>query len=113
MPSALAGAIDEVRQRMPERFAGPAQWREAVGCAHCQHSGYKGRLGIYEMFDVGPQVQAAIMERASSHVLTALARSQGFRTLREDGLIKAWQGLTSLDEVLRVTGAGEPYGEGL
>ena len=111
-PGALVGLIDELRQRMPERFAGVAQWREAAGCAQCQHTGYKGRLGIYEMFDVGLKVQAAIMERAPSQVLAALARSQGHRTLREDGLIKAWQGHTSLDEVLRVTGAGEPDGEG-
>lgn len=75
----------------------------ASGCSHCQGTGYRGRLGIYEMIDVLPQMQELIMQRAPVEHMRRLASSQGFRTLREDGFIKAWLGLTSVDEVHRVT----------
>lgn len=84
----------------PERRA---EWKHAVGCAHCQGTGYHGRLGIYEMIDVRPQMQELIMQRSPVEHMRQLASEQGFRSLRDDGLIKAWMGLTSVDEVHRVT----------
>ncbi len=90
---------------------GPAQWRRAVGCRHCQGSGYRGRLGIYELVDVSPAMQGLILERATAERMRELARSEGGRSLREDGLLKARQGLTSVDEVIRVTGGLGEYGE--
>ena len=80
-----------------------AQWREPVGCAQCQHTGYRGRVGIYELVPVDEAMQQAVVAGATHAQLRAMARERGFRFLREDGLIKAWQGLTSVDEVLRVT----------
>jgi general secretion pathway protein E len=71
--------------------------------------GYRGRSGIHELLTVTPEIQDAIVARASSMELAAIARrvaGQGkFRTLREDGLIKAAAGLTSVEEVLRVAGS--------
>ncbi|MCP1647390.1 GspE/PulE family protein [Pseudomonas nitroreducens] len=84
----------------------PAQnagWRRAVGCSQCQGTGYRGRLGIYEMIDVRPEMQELIMQRAPVEQMRRLAHAQGYRSMREDGLIKAWMGLTSVDEVHRVT----------
>ena len=107
LPSALAETLEALRERLPLRFAGTPNWRAPVGCPHCRHTGFKGRLGIYEMVDVTPELQSALMRRLPDHELTALARRQGWRNLREDGLIKAWQGLTSVEEVMRVTGAAE------
>ncbi len=81
----------------------PAQWREAVGCERCQHSGYRGRIGIYELIPVDEEMQQAVVAGASHAELKGMARARGGRFLREDGLLKAWQGLTSVEEVLRVT----------
>lgn len=81
----------------------PAQWREAVGCERCQHSGYRGRVGIYELIPVDEEMQQAVVAGASHAELKAMARARGCRFLREDGLLKAWQGVTSVEEVLRVT----------
>jgi len=79
------------------------QWREPVGCPHCQHSGYRGRIGIYELVPVDEDMQQAVVNGATHAELRAMARKQGARFLRQDGLIKAWQGVTSVEEVLRVT----------
>lgn len=83
----------------------PPRWMEAVGCAKCLNTGYRGRLGIYEMIPVSTQMQHLIVSGASVNDMKALARSEGHRFLREDGLLKAWQGLTTVEEVLRVTGS--------
>jgi general secretion pathway protein E len=78
-------------------------WRQAKGCPKCQLTGYKGRVGIYEMVDVTPELQAMILERTPVEGMYQLAKSQGFRNLQEDGLLKAMQGLTTVEEVLRIT----------
>jgi len=80
-----------------------AQWREAVGCPQCQGTGYRGRIGIYEMIPVDEAMQVAVVSGANHQKLRAMAREQGHRFLRDDGLLKAWQGITTVDEVLRVT----------
>ena len=81
----------------------PARWTEPVGCAHCQGTGYRGRVGIYELVPVDEAMQQAVVTGASHQQLRAMARERGHRLLREAGLLKAWQGVTSIDEVLRVT----------
>lgn len=79
-------------------------WRIAVGCTQCQGTGYRGRLGIYELVDVTPEMQELVIASATAEKMRALATRQGGRTLREDGLLKAMAGLTTVDEVVRVTG---------
>ncbi|WP_298579441.1 type II/IV secretion system protein [uncultured Luteimonas sp.] len=81
----------------------PARWMAAPGCAQCQHTGYRGRVGIYELVPVSEAIQQAVVAGATHQQLRAMARAEGCRFLREDGLLKAWQGVTSVDEVLRVT----------
>jgi general secretion pathway protein E len=67
---------------------------------------YRGRNGIYELLTVTPEIQDAIVRRASSKELADVARKKaGYRTLREDGLVKAWKGITSVEEVMRVAGS--------
>ncbi len=80
------------------------RWMEAVGCAHCMNTGYRGRLGIYEMVPVSEAMQHLIVSGASVNDMKKLAREEGHRFLRDDGLLKAWQGVTTVEEVLRVTG---------
>ncbi|GAB3260043.1 GspE/PulE family protein [Chitinimonas naiadis] len=103
-PAGLGELLAELQDRFPALFNTPPAFREAVGCSHCNQTGYRGRVGIYEFVEVSPRIQSAIMQRLPAHELVAMAREGGYRNLREDGLIKAWRGQTSVDEVLRVTG---------
>ena len=79
-----------------------AQIRRPVGCDKC-NNGYKGRVGIYEVVRITPQLQRIIMESGNSMVLAEAASQAGFNNLRQSGLRKAAMGLTSLEEVNRVT----------
>jgi general secretion pathway protein E len=88
------------------RPAGPAAWREPSGCASCGHSGYLGRLGLYEIAAATPGLEHDIRQRASEQQLTRTARADGYASLAEDGWMKARAGLTSLAEVRRVAGDG-------
>lgn len=103
--SAEASAVDFevvapfVASLFPEQ---QANWQQAVGCDQCQGTGYKGRLGIYELVDVDESIRELVMQRASLAELQEMAKSKGFRDFYTDGLIKAWQGLTSVEEVHRV-----------
>jgi general secretion pathway protein E len=106
-PQAIAAIAQQLKQRHPEQLAQPAAWRIPKGCPHCRGSGYRGRIGIYELVEVTTAIQDAVMRRATAAEMVEIARGDGYRSLREDGLIKVWRGLTSVDEVLRVTGAGE------
>ncbi|NRT56900.1 type II secretion system ATPase GspE [Sphaerotilus uruguayifluvii] len=74
-----------------------------VGCDHCGHSGYKGRTGVYELMTVDERVQALIHARAPESELIAAARGAGLRSMREDGERLVAAGITSMEELLRVT----------
>ncbi|MGL4639599.1 MAG: GspE/PulE family protein, partial [Shewanella sp.] len=73
-----------------------------VGCDLCS-GGYKGRVGIYEVMKMSDEIARAIMEGGNSLQMAELAKSQGMRDLRESGLLKVIQGVTSITEVNRVT----------
>jgi len=73
------------------------------GCSECTFSGYKGRIGLFEIFVINDDVRHLIFERVSAAELRAKARELGMRTLREDGLRKVIAGQTTLEEVFRVT----------
>jgi type IV pilus assembly protein PilB len=77
---------------------------EKVGCVRCNHTGYKGRFGIYEVMQVSEGMRGLILQSGGADELRNLARSEGMRTLREDGLKKIQNGDTSVAEVLRVAG---------
>jgi general secretion pathway protein E/type IV pilus assembly protein PilB len=76
---------------------------QAVGCDKCRHLGYKGRMGIFEIFEVDDEVRFMINEKASTIQLRARARELGMRTLREDGVRKVLSGLTTAEEVISTT----------
>ena len=103
----LIETTERIKSRAPNLFDGQPRWRVARGCPECRGSGYRGRLGIYEFLEVTPQIQEAIMRQEPATEMLKIAQQQGYRNLREDGLIKAWRGFTSTDEVLRVTGLSE------
>ncbi len=84
--------------------AGGHFWRP-VGCEHCGQLGYKGRSGIYEFLVVSDEVRALVMDRKDAGTIKKKALAQGMRTLRIDGVNKILSGVTSVEEVLRVTQA--------
>lgn len=76
---------------------------EPVGCPECRNTGFRGRVGIYELVTVDSATQASIAAGLDNGRLQDLARSNGFRSMFEDGLAKVAQGLTTIEEVMRVT----------
>jgi general secretion pathway protein E len=73
------------------------------GCIACAHTGYRGRMGIFELMVINDEIRAAIMNNSDSATLKAAAREFGMKTLREDGALKVIAGITTVAEVARVT----------
>jgi type II secretory ATPase GspE/PulE/Tfp pilus assembly ATPase PilB-like protein len=76
---------------------------KGAGCDNCKHLGYRGRMGIFEIFEIDDDVRHMINEKASTVELRKRAREMGMRTLREDGIRKVLSGLTSAEEVIGAT----------
>jgi general secretion pathway protein E len=75
----------------------------AKGCEWCGHTGYRGRKGVFEVIEVTPRVRAAIGPKTDATELEHIARGEGMTTMAEDGVAKCRAGLTTVDEVFRVT----------
>lgn len=83
-------------------------WRaDQDGCESCNHTGYKGRIGIYEVLDNSEPVQKLIVSNATSEAIEQAAIASGMVTMQTDGLIKALRGQTTIEEILRVTASGD------
>jgi type IV pilus assembly protein PilB len=80
-----------------------ANFLRGKGCNHCNKTGYRGRMGIFELMTMSSQVREMTFKGESTLNVRKLARKQGMRTLFEDGIIKVLRGMTTLDEVLRIT----------
>ena len=76
---------------------------EPVGCDQCARSGYKGRRALFEVLDVDEDIEGAIVRRENATQIRNLSLSKGMKTLREDGWAKAFAGVTSVKEIMRVT----------
>ena len=72
------------------------------GCQHCSNTGYRGRVGLYEVMPMTEEIERLTVERASSDAIRVVAIEQGMHTLRSDGLLKAIDGQTSIEEIARV-----------
>jgi type II secretory ATPase GspE/PulE/Tfp pilus assembly ATPase PilB-like protein len=92
--------IDTGRSDKMEFFRGK-------GCAKCFNLGYIGRIGIAEDLVISPVVRELILSQAQDYVIKQQARKEGMRTLREEGMDLALKGITTLEEVLRVTAPDE------
>ncbi|MCI0329738.1 MAG: GspE/PulE family protein [candidate division Zixibacteria bacterium] len=92
-----------------------AVFHRGAGCRECKQSGFSGRLGLFEMLVVTDSIRELIAGRSSTAAILAEARKQGMKLLRQDGAEKILAGLTTVEEVLRVTSAGDfadiPKGE--
>lgn len=89
------------RQNEPHLFFRPR------GCPGCFNTGYRARIILAEVINVSPAIKELILERAQEHRIKQCARQEGMQTLREDGIAKAKAGITSLEEVMRVTAPDE------
>lgn len=126
-PFLVASAVDCVQaQRLARRlcteckepYKPPKKWLDEIGfpyeedeiptlyrakgCPKCNNTGYKGRVGLYEVMLVTEEIEKLTIKKASADEIRKVAIAQGMRTLREDGFLKAKMGITSIEEVLRV-----------
>lgn len=109
-------AVEQARERLaeirnagavlPEDVFAQPSWMEAVGCPRCANSGYSGRVAVFEVARFTPALREAINDGRPEAELLAAIRPDGFLTMYEDGLIKAAKGYTTVEEVIRVLGAG-------
>lgn len=81
---------------------GDVKFFKAKGCSQCGNLGYKGRIGIFEVLSVSEKIMKLILTRASTADIEKLAREEGMITLKQDGILKSVEGMTTLEEVLRV-----------
>jgi type II secretory ATPase GspE/PulE/Tfp pilus assembly ATPase PilB-like protein len=80
-----------------------AKFYRGHGCPSCNHTGYRGRLGIFELMDLSEAVQEMILAHKPTSAVREVARQEGMMTLREDGWQKVFRGITTTNEVTRVT----------
>ncbi len=94
---------DATERALFESADPPALLYRPTGCAACNHTGYRGRSGIYELLKVDDGLRRLIHDRASEHALRQYATERGMHSLRQDGVRLVASGATSLEELLRVT----------
>jgi type IV pilus assembly protein PilB len=76
---------------------------EPVGCARCNQTGYRGRIGLYSVMTMSDEIKGLTVSRAAESEIAAVAREQGMLTLREDGFSKVRAGVTSIGEIARIS----------
>jgi type IV pilus assembly protein PilB len=107
-------AADELRQNVPDavvekllkarKKAETLRLYKGKGCDRCSHTGYQGRIGIFEVLEVNDPVRELIMKNANANEIAKQAIASGMTTMFEDGVRKVLGGLTTIEEVIRVTG---------
>jgi len=106
VPTELYQKIEKEIQNLPteikSKINGKPKFYKGKGCSECSN-GYKGRVGVYEVMNMSDTVQDAIVNKATAEEIQILAVKNGMLTIRQDALIKALQGVTTLDEVLRIS----------
>jgi type II secretory ATPase GspE/PulE/Tfp pilus assembly ATPase PilB-like protein len=104
-PNAALKEIEATLSSVVDKSLIPAErskmW-EAVGCDKCNHTGYKGRVGVYEAILMNQKVEKVVQMNSSDRDIWSSATDQGILTMKQDGIIKVLQGMTSLEELERV-----------
>jgi len=94
----------EAAERLGIKYEkGKAVFYRGRGCDACLKTGYRGRIGLLEVLTLSPKIKSLILESAQEHVIRDEARREGMKTLRENGIQNVLDGITTIDEVLRVT----------
>lgn len=101
----VAGQLRSINQAQLVKHFGNGSIRvyQGKGCTVCHQTGYNGRVGIFEVLVVSPQIQALIAKKADSETIERQAISEGMTTMMDDGLSKLQNGVTTAEEILRVT----------
>jgi general secretion pathway protein E len=90
--------------RMAHEKLQPYQFKRGRGCLHCRETGYAGRTGVFEVMPMSEKIRRLVASQASSPEIFKAAREEGMRTLRESAIEKVFQGVTTMTEMIRVTG---------
>jgi len=95
----------ELGDVLPKQYkdGAPIMLTRGKKCDECNNSGYKGRIGIFEILKASPAINDLILKEASSQAIVTQAQSEGMALMKQDGFLKVLQGLTTLEEVIRVT----------
>lgn len=98
--------VAEIPENSGEKMAPESEWKfyKGKGCSACNNTGYKGRLGIFEILTMNDAIKAALSETISEYQVRQLAKEQGMVTILQDGILKILDGQTTLDEIKRVAG---------
>jgi general secretion pathway protein E len=95
--------LDEIGYRRGDPRKEPDSFFEGRGCDNCSHTGFVGRVGIYELMNINDDIRKLTIGKADSNQIRKKALENGMRSLRDDGWLKVRQGISSIAEVLRVT----------
>ncbi|MBL7084981.1 MAG: Flp pilus assembly complex ATPase component TadA [Candidatus Omnitrophica bacterium] len=97
----------DLRQKIGLKEKKDLTFYKPGACSKCNNLGYKGRIGILEVLKITPKIKELVLQKAPEVQIKSTARREGMRTLRENGLAKVIKGVTSLEEILRVTAPDE------
>jgi len=108
LDAALKKHVDDVLAEMAPAakslIPNPLQFFHSAGCAECHNLGYKGRIGIYEVMEINDPMKELILKEASGRQMKDQAYTDGMVTMIQDGILKAAEGITDVEEVFRVAG---------
>lgn len=101
--------VSEIPEASGEKALPESAWKfyKGKGCSVCNGTGYKGRVGIYEILTMSEEIKASLSESISEYQVRQLAKQQGMTTMQQDGILKVLDGLTTVEEILSVAGEGE------
>ena len=93
----------ETKELIGMRGIESAKFYKGKGCERCNGEGYKGRLGIYETLEMSSAIQKMVSDNSTADEIEKKSKEEGMLTMLEDGIIKSLRGITTIDEILRVT----------
>lgn len=98
--------VADIPEASGEKVLAETEWKfyKGKGCNKCTNSGYKGRVGIYEVLTMSEEIKTALSDNISEQIVRELAKTQGMTTMQQDGILKVLDGLTTVEEILRVAG---------
>jgi type IV pilus assembly protein PilB len=100
-----AEVLERIQYRPFDYLEGKAKWVHGRGCPRCKDTGYKGRVAVVEAMLNWPEIHPLVLNRASGYEIKKQAMACGMRTLRQNALAKAAQGVTTIEQVLEHTTA--------
>jgi type IV pilus assembly protein PilB len=102
-PSCGEEHVSDEREMKFLQISEPVKLKKGKGCSLCNNSGYKGRVGIYEIMEISPEVKKLIDDGATESDISKTAEAQGMTILRQSCIKKVLSGVTTVEEMLRVT----------